>query len=83
MSENETSEKVYEWIEVLDCAGCIAKFANPSNIIEHTENGGWLEFDTTTYVSKHILKLTTKTRHKRLHMATIVGYTEIVSSVET
>ena len=77
-----TNEKKLEFIEVMDCAGGLASYENPTNMIEHMDNDGWLEFDTVNDMSKYIGGATITTRHKRLHMATIVGYTYIMSKVK-
>ena len=72
----------YEYIGVLDCNGRFERHSVPSNIKEHFENDGWLEFDTVCDCTDTCPNSTITTRHVRKSMATIVEYTEIISEVK-
>lgn len=72
---NTTDE--LESIGVRDCDGKITRFPNPSNIKEHQDNDGWLEFDTCQLSGSELNPSTVITRHIRMFRAAIVEYIEI------
>ena len=81
MTENKTNDNALEFIAVVDCTGELIQYENPTNIVEHMDNDGWLEFDTRNDMSQYIENATITIRHHKLYMATIVGYTYVVSKV--
>ena len=72
----------FESIGVRDCTGRFGRHSSPSNIKEHFENDGWLEFDTVCDCTDTWPDSTITTRHIRAHLATIVEYVEIISDVK-
>ena len=65
----------------MDCTKKLTNYKHPSNIKEHFENDGWLEFDTVCDCTDMAPNTTITTRHIKKYMATIVGYSEIISDV--
>ena len=72
----------FESIGVRDCNGRFERHSSPSNIKEHFENDGWLEFDTVCDCTDICPDSTITTRHIKAHLATIVEYVEIISDVK-
>ena len=71
------TDKYLESIGVRDCAGKLNRFPNPSNIKEHQNNGGWLEFDTSQFSGSDLYPSIVITRHVRMFKAAIVEYSEV------
>ena len=72
----------FERIGVLHPTGMFERYSDPSNIKEHFENNGWLEFDTVCDCTATCPNSTITTSHVKLYMGTIVEYREIISDVK-
>ena len=76
---NNRKNPKYEYIGVSDCNGRFERHGAPSNIKEHFENDGWLEFDTVCDCTDTCPNSTITTRHIKKHLASIVEFTEITN----
>ena len=79
---NNTKNPKFESIVVMDCNGRFERHSAPSNIKEHFENDGWLEFDTVCNCTATCPESTITTRHIKMLHGTIVEYIEIISDVK-
>ena len=79
---NNTKNPKFESIVVMDCNGRFERHSSPSNIKEHFENDGWLEFDTVCDCTQNRPYSTITTMHIKSHLATIIEFVEIISDVK-